>query len=426
MRQSDFMADLQVVLKDKSDRSRSSHDIIAELRPTIANFGKRYNAVTKVLEIPPGPPVMATFVAEVYGPTEESRIKAARDLQEVIEQYDDFVDVDVSFRQARQRLVYSFNRAQGGVLGVPALHAIQTGYFVFNDVSMYATADVTHAEDVPIMLSVSQTVRSGEQPLKGQKVMSFESGTVDIDRLFNKPEFKESQPLFRKNLKPVVYVFSELTGEEEAPVYGILKIQDQIQHKVQTADVPWDTREPTIKWDGEWFITYEVFRDLGAAFAAVLVLIYIFVLGWFRSYTIPLLIMAPIPISLLGIVPGHFLTGTYFTATSMIGFIAGAGIIVRNSIILVDFIELRLSHGADVKWACIEAGVVRYRPMILTASAVIVGTAVILFDPIFSGLAVSLMFGSAVATVLSRVLVPALYYWFIGESRAKELQEADQ
>ncbi len=423
MRRADYMTDLQVVLKDKSERSRSSHQIITELRPTIAEFAKRHGVVSKVLEIPPGPPVMATMVAEIYGPTEEDRIKAAAEVRRIIEQYPDFVDIDVSYRPGRERMVYQFDPFQGGLLGVPSSHAVGTGYYIFNDVSLFTIGDVKSPEDVPVMLSVTQDVRSGKAPLKGQKVMSFESGTVDVDRLFRSPEMRSSQPLFRKNLKPVVYVFSELTGAEEAPVYGILKVQDQIPYKIQTAEVPWDTREPIVKWDGEWFITYEVFRDLGAAFAAVLVLIYIFVLGWFRSYTVPLLIMAPIPISLIGIIPGHWITGTYFTATSMIGFIAGAGIIVRNSIILVDFIEQRLSEGAEVKWACIQAGLVRYRPMILTAAAVIVGTAVILFDPIFSGLAVSLMFGSAVSTILSRVFVPAMYYWFIGEKRIHELQE---
>lgn len=422
MRRSDSMTDLQVVLKDKSIRSRSSHEIISQLRTKITDFSNKNSVISKVLEIPPGPPVMATLVAEVYGPNQQERIKAADTVRDIIQQYPDFVDVDVSYRPGRGRLVYQFDSSKGGVMGVPSSHAIGTGYFVFNEAELLTLGDVSYPEEVPVMLSVKQSTRSGPTPLKGQSVMSFESGTVEIDQLFQPAKVKESQSLFRKNLKPVVYVFSEMTGEEEAPVYGIQKVQPQIPYKLQTAEVPWDTREPVVKWDGEWFITYEVFRDLGAAFAAVLVLIYIFVLGWFRSYTVPLLIMAPIPISLLGIIPGHWLTGTYFTATSMIGFIAGAGIIVRNSIILVDFIEQRLKEGADVKWACIQAGLVRYRPMILTASAVIVGTAVILFDPIFSGLAVSLMFGSAVSTVLSRVFVPAMYYWFIGNSRANELQ----
>ena len=205
------------------------------------------------------------------------------------------------------------------------------------------------------------------------------------------------------------------------PVYGILKLAPQIQYPLQTAEVPWDTASPVVKWDGEWFITYEVFRDLGGAFAVVMVLIYILVLGWFRSFTVPLIIMTPIPISLIGILPGHALVGSYFTATSMIGFIAGAGIIVRNSIILVDFIEHQLGHGMKLKEAVVSAGVLRFRPMLLTAAAVVVGSSVMLADPIFQGLAVSLIFGEIAATVLSRFAVPVLYYWFVGKSRQKEI-----
>jgi multidrug efflux pump subunit AcrB len=190
----------------------------------------------------------------------------------------------------------------------------------------------------------------------------------------------------------------------------------------QTAEVPWDTLKPTVKWDGEWFITYEVFRDLGGAFAVVMLLIYVLVLGWFRSFAVPLIIMAPIPISLIGILPGHWLTGAYFTATSMIGFIAGAGIIVRNSIILVDFIEHQMKSGLQLKEAVISAGVLRFRPMLLTAAAVVVGSAVMLADPIFQGLAVSLMFGEIAATILSRFTVPILYFWFVGHQREREIQ----
>ena len=189
---------------------------------------------------------------------------------------------------------------------------------------------------------------------------------------------------------------------------------------MQTAEVPWNTSTPVVKWDGEWFITYEVFRDLGGAFAVVMILIYILVLGWFRSFLVPLVIMAPIPISLIGILPGHVMMGSYFTATSMIGFIAGAGIIVRNSIILVDFIEHQLAQGMALKEAVVSAGVLRFRPMLLTAAAVVVGSSVMLADPIFQGLAVSLIFGEVAATILSRFAVPVLYYWFAGSSRVQK------
>ena len=239
------------------------------------------------------------------------------------------------------------------------------------------------------------------------------------------PKLIPNEVLHRKNLKPVSYVLSELSGAEEAPVYGMLKLAPKINYPTQTADVPWNTNSPVIKWDGEWFITYEVFRDLGGAFAVVMVLIYILVLGWFKSYTVPLIIMAPIPISLIGILPGHAMLGAYFTATSMIGFIAGAGIIVRNSIILVDFIEEQLKSGMPLKEAVISAGVIRFRPMLLTAAAVVVGSFIMLFDPIFEGLAISLMFGEIAATVLSRFAVPVLYYWFVGNSRAKLLQSGE-
>ena len=230
----------------------------------------------------------------------------------------------------------------------------------------------------------------------------------------------------RKNLKPVSYVLSELSGAEEAPVYGILKLTPQIKYPLQTAEVPWNTSAPVVKWDGEWFITYEVFRDMGGAFAVVMVLIYILVLGWFRSFAVPLIIMAPIPISLIGILPGHVIVGSYFTATSMIGFIAGAGIIVRNSIILVDFIEHLLATGMDLKTAVVTAGITRFRPMLLTAAAVVVGSSVMLFDPIFQGLAVSLIFGEVAATVLSRFAVPVLYYWIVGKSRVKYITQKEE
>ena len=210
---------------------------------------------------------------------------------------------------------------------------------------------------------------------------------------------------------------SELSGSDEAPVYGMLKLSPHIPYVMNTINTPWDTSEISVKWDGEWFMTYEVFRDMGFAFSIVLVLIYILLVGWFKSFLVPIVIMLPIPISLIGIIPGHFISGVYFTATSMIGFIAGAGIIVRNSIILVDFIEEEIEKGTPLKEAVIKAGIVRFRPMLLTAAAVIVGSLVMLSDPILEGLAVSLIFGEIAATLLSRFAVPTLYYYMIGHKR---------
>jgi multidrug efflux pump subunit AcrB len=253
----------------------------------------------------------------------------------------------------------------------------------------------------------------------------MEAGVVEAKNVISNPQIKKTEILHRKNLRPVEYVLSELAGSEEAPVYGILKLEPKIPFPTQTAEVPWDNHTTTVKWDGEWFITYEVFRDLGAAFAAVMVLIYVLVVGWFRSFIVPLIIMAPIPISLIGIIPGHYLMGAYFTATSMIGFIAGAGVIVRNSIILIDFIEHQIQNGHPLKEAVISAGVLRFRPMLLTAAAVVVGSAVMLFDPIFQGLAISLISGEVAATILSRFAVPLAYYWIIGNKRFAELTKKE-
>jgi multidrug efflux pump subunit AcrB len=426
LRKADYLADLQIVLSDKRDRKLSSHQIIESLRPLIKQFGEEKKTVTKVLEIPPGPPVLATMLAEVYGPDRTTRKRVAAEVFQVFKDEASVVDLDSTWRLGRPRVVYPYDQHKGGLLGANASQIVSVGQLIFSESPLISLGDASSPEDVSVDLSVSQNVRSGRDPFQGEILSSFESGSLNVENTLKPSIMKEDETLYRKNLKPVSYVMSELSGAEEAPVYGIMKLAPKIKYLQQTAEVPWDTQSPVVKWDGEWFITYEVFRDLGGAFAVVMVLIYILVLGWFRSFSIPLIIMAPIPISLIGILPGHWLTGAYFTATSMIGFIAGAGIIVRNSIILVDFIEHQLSTGMDLKEAVVSAGVLRFRPMLLTAAAVVVGSSVMLFDPIFQGLAVSLMFGEIAATVLSRFAVPILYYWFVGKSRARFVQEESQ
>ncbi len=416
LRGGDDQADFQVVLSDKNERKISSHEIIEQLRPAITDFGNQRGAVTKVLEIPPGPPVLATMIAEVYGPNRESREKVAGEIYEIFKQEKSVVDLDTTSRLARPRQVYSFDYLKGGNLGASADQFAGLGQAIFSESKLADLNEANHPEDIAINLSLKNEIRSSSRPFQNEALPSRESGILNAEQLSKSPVIVETPILYRKNLKPVSYVTSELSGSEEAPVYGILKLEPKIHYPTQTADVPWNTTSPVVKWDGEWYITYEVFRDLGGAFAVVMVLIYILVLGWFGSYAVPLVIMAPIPISLIGILPGHAILGAYFTATSMIGFIAGAGIIVRNSIILVDFIEHQLAKGLPLKEAVISAGVLRFRPMLLTAAAVVVGSAVMLADPIFQGLAVSLMFGEIAATVLSRFAVPVLYYWFIGKS----------
>lgn len=423
LRKSDYLADLQIVLSDKNERKLSSHQIIESLRPAIKNFGQEKKAMTKVLEIPPGPPVLATMLAEVYGPDQKTRKRVAAEVYDVFRSEPSVVDLDSTWRLGRSRRIFAYDQLKGGLLGANAAEVAGVSSYLFSESSLLSLGEASSPEEVSVDLSVSQKVRSSLRPFDGEIGPSFESGSFKVDQILKNPIVRPNETLYRKNLKPVSYVMSELSGSEEAPVYGILKLGPKISYPQQTADVPWDTQNPVVKWDGEWFITYEVFRDLGGAFAVVMVLIYILVLGWFRSFAVPLVIMAPIPISLIGILPGHWITGAYFTATSMIGFIAGAGIIVRNSIILVDFIEHQLAQGMALKAAVVSAGVLRFRPMLLTAAAVVVGSSVMLSDPIFQGLAVSLIFGEVAATVLSRFAVPVLYYWFVGKSRVRFIQE---
>ncbi|XDD51370.1 efflux RND transporter permease subunit [Leptospira sp. WS92.C1] len=421
LRKSDWQIDLHVVLKSKKQRSIKSHEIIESLRNEIANFGRMENAITKVLEIPPGPPVLATFVAEIYGPNEEERKKAAFEIHKILSEQDGAVDLDSSLRPGRPIIVYPFDSNLGGVLGVRSETIAKDGQLLFSETQILSLSEAIHPEEITVDLSVTDRIRSSQNPFKQMNVTSMESGSIPLESVLKNHYVHESLTLNRKNLRSVEYVTSEFYGEEEAPVYGILKLAEKIQYPTGTSETPRNTDQVFVKWDGEWFITYESFRDLGGAFALVMILIYVLVLGWFKNYFLPLIIMAPIPISLIGIIPGTWFMGAYFNAASMIGFIAGAGIIVRNSIILVDFIESEIRLGKPLKQAVIDAGVVRFRPMLLTASAVVVGSAIMLLDPIFQGLAASLIFGEVAATILSRFAIPTLYYWFLGKNRVQEL-----
>jgi multidrug efflux pump subunit AcrB len=417
LRHSDYQNDLQIVLVDKNERKISSHQIIENLRSTIKNFGIQNDAITKVLEIPPGPPVLATVVAEVYGPNKKIRNEAAKEVYFAFQNEQSVVDLDYSWRVGRDRKIYAYNQLKGGLLGTKANEISQIGLYTFSESPLLTIDDISSPEDVSLDFSLNQSIRSGVNPFQNQTVSSFESAIAQVDKVLNFPEIRNTEILMRKNLRPVEYITSELSGSEEAPVYGVQKLSNNIHYPLQTVDVPWDTKTAVVKWDGEWFITYEVFRDLGLSFAIVLILIYILVVGWFKSYFVPIVIMAPIPLSLIGIFPGHAIFGAFFTATSMIGFIAGAGILVRNSIILIDFIENEMKEGIPLKEAVIHAGATRFRPMLLTAAAVVVGSSVILFDSIFQGLAISLMFGEISATLFSFFVVPILYFWLVGKQR---------
>jgi multidrug efflux pump subunit AcrB len=431
LRRSPHLADLQVNLSPKHDRDAQSHDIAKRVRPALVEVARRRGASVKVVEIPPGPPVLDTMVAEIYGPTEAMRHDVARTVRGLFETTDGVVDVHDSMEAERERVLVSVDREKAGLKGIPAVAAVEAlaGPGAGVDVARIEAPD--SREPVPVRVRLSAADRASQKRRLALRVDSPAGGQVSLGELTRVERVAEPQPLLRKDLKPVVYVMGDLAGEQESPVYAILALDEKLD-TVKLADgagierysisAPETSDRVAMKWDGEWQITWEVFRDLGIAFAVVLALIAVLVVGWFQSFTVPLAILLPIPLSLIGILPGHFLFGAFFTATSMIGAIAGAGIIVRNSIILVDFVELKLRQGMALEEAVVEAGVVRFRPMLLTAAAVVVGSLVMLFDPIFQGLAISLMTGEVAATFLSRLAVPVVYYLIARRGRAEELR----
>lgn len=412
-------ADIQVNLEPKEHRNRQSHDIAKAVRPAIQEIASRYGAAVKVAEVPPGPPVMQTLVAEVYGPDYERQIALAGEIERIFRDTPGVVDVDSSVEAEQEKLAFEIDREKAALNGIDVEQIAAVVRMSVAGATVGLLHDPVEKEDVAIQLRLPRAIRSDLEALEQLRLEGASANLVPLGELVSINRTVADQSIHHKNLKPVVYVLADVAGEEESPVYAILKLTDRIgsieipegyELAQYTSAQPFDTSRFAMKWDGEWHITYEVFRDLGLAFAAVLVLIYILVVGWFQNLITPLVIMAAIPFSLVGILPAHWGFGAFFTATSMIGFIAGAGIVVRNSIILVDFIELRLRQGMPLAEAVVDAGAVRFRPMLLTAAAVIVGASVILFDPIFQGLALSLMAGEVASLLLSRMTVPILYY----------------
>ena len=412
-------ADIQVNLLSRHDRSAQSHEIARRLRPELQKIAQRFGARIKVSEVPPGPPVLQTLVAEVYGPDQEGRLKLAANIKDIFQHTPGVVDVDWYVEDPQPKYEIKVDLDKAALHGVSAADVTRTVQVALHGAEAGLLHSPNSREDIPIDVRLARSDRSGIAELSSIKLATATGGQVSLGEVTNTTETTIDRSTYRKNMQSVVYVTGDLAGEEESPVYAISKMNEAIDrlrlpdgYSVQryNAVQPGSTEHYSMKWDGEWHITIEVFRDLGLAFAAVLVLIYVLVVGWFKSFRTPLVIMAPIPLTLVGILPAHALMGAFFTATSMIGFIAGAGIIVRNSIILVDFIELRRSHGVPLAQAVVDAGAIRFRPMLLTAAAVVVGASVILFDPIFQGLAISLMAGEVASTFLSRMAVPVLYY----------------
>jgi multidrug efflux pump subunit AcrB len=418
LRRGSNLADIQVNLVGKSDRADQSHDIAKRIRPVLKEIADRYGARVKVAEVPPGPPVLSTLVAEVYGPDDAARERIARQVREIFRKTAGVVDVDWYREDDQAKYTFSVDKEKAALSGIGTAEVAQTlGMAIAGENAGFLHLP-KEKEPVSINLRLPLAERSSVASLSSIQLLS-PRGNVPLSQLVRVSRGNEEKSLYRKNLKDVIYVIGDVAGVIEAPVYAILAMQKEIDriplpggyHVEQfAARQPWSEERPALKWDGEWHITYEVFRDLGLAFAAVMVLIYILVVAWFKDFTTPLVIMAPIPLTLIGILPGHALMGAFFTATSMIGFIALAGIIVRNSIILIDFAELRRREGMPLDEAIIDAGAVRFRPMLLTAAAVVVGSFVIVFDPIFQGLALAMMCGEIASTTLSRITIPVLYY----------------
>jgi multidrug efflux pump subunit AcrB len=419
IRQGPHVADLQVNLLPKGERAAQSHDIARRVRPPVQAIAARHGGRVKIAEVPPGPPVLQTLVAEIYGPDHGRQIALGREILALFERTPGVVDADWYVEDPQPTYRFSVDKEKAALHGVTTDRVVQTLEVAVGGRVVGLGHLGREKEDVPVLVHVARSRRSSVEDLRALRVAGAQSRLIPLGELATVTAETRPPAIYRKNLKRVVYVTADVAGREESPVYAILALNRALDELTlpegyrlerYAAQAPFLTSRLALKWDGEWHITYEVFRDLGLAFAAVLVLIYVLVVAWFQSFKTPLVIMAPIPLTLVGILPAHALLGAFFTATSMIGFIAGAGIIVRNSIILVDFIELRRRQGVPLAEAVIDAGAVRFRPMLLTASAVVVGSAVMLFDPIFQGLAISLMAGEVASTLLSRLAVPVLYF----------------
>ena len=419
LRRGPNVADIQVNLVGKSKRNLQSHDIAKRVREQLIPVAQHFGARIKVAEVPPGPPVLETMVAEIYGPAQRGQIDIARHIRDIFEKTPGVVDVDWYVEDDQPKYSIRLDREKAALNGITGEDAAR----VLRLASAGDSAGLIHAadekEDVPIVVRLERASRSDLDRLKSLKLRGRGGNLVALGEIAHIESAIEDKSIYHKNLMPVTYVTADLAGVIESPVYAMLKVAPEIEriqipegYRIEqyTAGLPPTDTRYALKWDGEWHITYEIFRDLGLAFGVVLILIYILIVGWFQSFVTPLVIMAAIPFSLVGILPAHGLLHAFFSATSMIGFIAGAGIVVRNSIILVDFIELRLEEGMPLDQAVIDAGAVRFRPMMLTAAAVIAGSAVMLFDPIFQGLAIALMAGEIASLALSRMTVPVVYF----------------
>ncbi|OGS70206.1 MAG: multidrug transporter AcrB [Flavobacteria bacterium RIFCSPLOWO2_12_FULL_35_11] len=413
------MADIQVNLLLKEDRDLQSHDIAKKVRPEIIKIAKKYGANVKLVEVPPGPPVLSTLVAEVYGPNYKDQIKVAKQVKGILENTADVVDIDWMVEDAQTEYRLEIDREKAMLNGIAPQQIVGNLTYLLKEYPISYLYDETSFDQVDIVLALSDADKTSLQDIQNIKIKGNQGNVIPISDLVSIKQDTLQKTIFRKDQKRVVYVTADMAGALESPVYAILGMKEKLQkielpkgYKLNELylEQPSDESDFAVKWDGEWQITLEVFRDLGTAFLVVIIIIYMLIVGWFQNFKTPLVMMLAIPLSLVGIVLGHWILGAFFTATSFIGMIALAGVMVRNSVLLIDFIEIRLNDGVPLKQAIIDAGAVRTTPILLTTGAVVIGASIILFDPIFQGLAISLVAGAIVSTMLTLIVVPMIYY----------------
>ena len=419
LRRGDNVADIQVNLVDKKDRSIQSHAIAKQMREPIQAIAKKYNANVKIVEVPPGPPVLSTIVAEVYGPDYNEQTKIARQVKNLFGKTADVVDVDWMVEDDQPEYHIAVDKEKAMRYGVAAAQITSTVNAALSGMPVGNVYQPASYNQTVIKLQLNDADKTGIDDILDLKIAGMQGNVVPLRDVVTVTQQVKQKSIYRKNQKEVVYVLADMAGKLESPSYAIAKVSDSLKNitipkgyslKEEYTHQPEFEDNYSLKWDGEWQITFEVFRDLGIAFAVVILIIYILIVGWFQNFTVPLVMLAAIPLSLVGIILGHWMMHAYFTATSMIGFIALAGVMVRNSVLLIDFINIRLREGIPLKQSIIEAGAVRTTPILLTAGAVALGAVIILFDPIFQGLAISLMGGTITSTFLTLIVVPLLYY----------------
>jgi len=420
LRAASEMGDLQVNLVGKGERDRKSHDIAQAVRPKLEVIAARWNARVKVVEVPPGPPVLSPIVAEVYGPDEAGRHRVAKRVRAALAATPGIVAVDDSIEDAAPRLALKVDQAKSALAGVSRRSVAETMRIGLSGTEVTPVHDGQSKYEVPVRIEIPAERAGSLDAMLKLQVRGAAGTLVPLSELVSATANERDRPIHHKDLLPVTYVVADQAGRIDSPLYGMFAARGKVagaadeeggrlgEYFIRQPSDPY--REYAIKWDGEWQITYETFRDMGLAYAVGLVLIYLLVVAQFRSYLVPLVIMAPIPLTVIGVMPGHALLGANFTATSMIGMIALAGIIVRNSILLVDFVNLKLAEGDVFEQAVLQSAAARAKPIALTGLAAMLGALFILDDPIFNGLAISLIFGILVSTVLTLVVIPVLYY----------------